>query len=114
MVYVDPRKFAALACFAVAAVFMAPLAHGQAVAVAEVNGVVSDTSGRVMPNVEVSMIQAETLAAHGTLTNLLGRFVIGNLPPGPYILNAKATGFKDYRQTGIVLEVARRSPSMSH
>jgi hypothetical protein len=107
MVYVDPRRLVVLVFFAIVAAFMAPHAHGQAVAIAEVNGVVADTTGKIMVNVQVSMIQADTLATHTAVTNMVGRYVIGNLPPGPYILDAKAPGFKDYRQTGIVLEVGQ-------
>ena len=81
--------------------------HAQAVAVAEVDGVVSDTSGKVMVNVPVTLIQAETQTAHTTVTDAQGHFAIPNLPPGPYVLDVKSPGFKDYRQTGIVLEVGK-------
>jgi hypothetical protein len=91
----------ALACF----LFMAAGLHAQAVAVAEVDGVVSDSSGKVIPNVPVILIQKETDARHSGVTDAQGHFAIGNLPPGPYVLDVKSPGFKDYRQTGIVLEV---------
>ena len=105
MIRVDPRK-SILAGFLAFALF-APNAHAQAVAVAEVNGVVSDTSGKVMVNVAVTMTQTDTQAPHATVTDAQGRFIIGNLPPGPYILDVKSTGFKEYRQSGIILEVGR-------
>jgi len=60
-----------------------------------------------MVNAQVTMIQAETEAAHPTVTDVQGHFAIGNLPPGPYILDVKAPGFKDFRQTGIILQVGR-------
>jgi hypothetical protein len=85
----------------------APLAHGQAVAVAEVDGIVSDTTGKVMVNVQVTMIQTETQAVRSTFTDVSGRYAIGNLPPGPYTMDVKAPGFKDYRQTGLVLQVGQ-------
>jgi hypothetical protein len=107
MIYVDPRKVILASFFAIAGALFAPMAHGQAVAVAEVDGTVSDTSGKAMVNVQVTMIQADTRAPHGTVTDATGHFAIGNLPPGPYILDAKAAGFKDYRQTGIVLQVGQ-------
>ncbi len=83
------------------------MAHGQAVAVAEVGGVVTDTSGRMMVNVQVTMIQTDTQATHNTFTDVQGHFRIGNLPPGPYSMDVKAPGFKDYKQTGIVLQVGQ-------
>src|SRR5271170_5462916 len=107
MIYVDPRKVILASFLAVATALFAPLAHSQAVAVAEVDGTVSDTSGKVMVNVQVTMIQAETQSAHATVTDVQGHFAIPNLPPGPYILDVKAPGFKDYRQTGIVLQVGQ-------
>ncbi len=103
MIYVDPRKFVLSSMLVLGAM----LAHGQAVAVAEVDGTVTDTSGKFMVNVQVTMIQAETQAARGTVTDVQGHFAMPNLAPGPYILDVKAPGFKDYRQTGIVLQVGQ-------
>jgi hypothetical protein len=107
MIYVDPRKLLPVFVLAVTVAALAPLASGQAVAVAEVDGFVSDTSGKVMVNVQVTMIQADTKAPRTTVTDVQGHFAIPNLPPGPYILDVKAPGFKDYRQTGIVLQVGQ-------
>ena len=103
MICVDLRK-AILASFFV---MLAPLGHSQAVAVAEVDGIVTDTSGKFMVNVQVTMVQAETQAPRSTFTDVQGRFAIPNLAPGPYVMDAKAPGFKDYRQTGIVLQVGQ-------
>ena len=103
MICVDLRK-AILAGFFV---MLAPLGHSQAVAVAEVDGTVTDTSGKFMVNVQVTMVQSETQAPRSTFTDVQGRFAIPNLSPGPYVLDAKAPGFKDYRQTGIVLQVGQ-------
>jgi hypothetical protein len=107
MIYVDPRKVSLALFFAIASIMFAPLAHSQAVAVAEVNGTIADTTGKTMVNVQVTMIQADTQAAHTTVSDVTGHYSIGNLPPGPYILDVKAPGFKDYRQTGIVLQVGQ-------
>jgi len=89
--------------------FLAAALHAQAVAIAEVDGVVSDPSGRVIVGAQVILIQTETQAPHSSVTDAQGRFVIGNLPPGPYVLDVKSSGFKDYRQTGIILEVGHTS-----
>jgi hypothetical protein len=106
----DWLKFSSAIVFAVACLLFVPAGlHAQAVAVAEVDGVVSDTSGKVMPGVQVTLIQAETQAPHASVTDAQGRYAIGNLPPGPYVLDVKAPGFKDYRQTGIVLLVGHTS-----
>lgn len=107
MIKIDPRRIILAGFFAITSAMFAPLAHSQAVAVAEVDGVVTDTTGRFMVNVQVSMIQADTKAARSTFTDVQGRFAIANLAPGPYIMDVKAPGFKDYRQTGIVLQVGQ-------
>ena len=83
--------------------------HAQAVAIAEVDGIVSDASGKVMVGVQVTLMQTDTQAHHTSVTDGQGHFAIGNLPPGPYTLDVKSAGFKDYRQTGIVLEVGHTS-----
>jgi hypothetical protein len=46
--------------------------QAQAVAVAEVNGVVSDSSGKFMAGVPVTLIQADTQAVHGGVTDAQG------------------------------------------
>ncbi len=107
MISVDPRKALFAGVFAMAALFIAPLGRSQAVAVAEVGGTVSDSSGKVIVGAQVNMIQADTQASHPTVTDGQGHYGIANLPPGAYVLDVKAPGFKEYRQSGIVLEVAR-------
>jgi outer membrane receptor protein involved in Fe transport len=103
MIYVDLRK----AVFAGFLALMAPAAYGQAVAVSEVDGTVMDSSGKVMVNIPVTMTQVDTQVAHPTITDAQGHFAIPNLPPGAYILDIKAPGFKEYRQTGIELVVGK-------
>src|SRR5215469_12829201 len=110
MICVDLRKTAAaLALAASACLFLPTALHAQAVAVAEVDGVVSDSSGKVIPGVPVTLTQTETQTPHPGVTDAQGRFAIGNLPPGSYVLEVKSQGFKDYRQTGITLEVGHTS-----
>src|SRR5580693_2147433 len=107
MIYVDLRKAILAIFFAAVATLFSPLAHAQAVAVAEVDGIVSDSSGKVMVNVQVTIVQADTQAARATVTDVQGHFALPNLAPGAYILDVKAPGFKDYKQTGIVLQVGQ-------
>jgi hypothetical protein len=86
--------------------FLTPALYAQAVAVAEVGGTVTDPSGGSIAGAKVTLTESGTKAAHDTVSDPQGRYRITNLPPGPYVLNAASPGFKDYRQTGIVLEVA--------
>src|SRR5215813_3493913 len=84
------------------------LAHNcaaQAVAVAEVSGAVSDSSGAAIPGAAVKITQTETQLTRSTVSDPQGRYVFPNLPVGPYQLEIDANGFKSYRQAGIVLQV---------
>jgi len=85
---------------------LTPALYAQAVAVAEVDGIVTDPSAGFIAAAQVTMTSADTKAIHATVTDSSGHYLISNLPPGPYTLEVKAPGFKDYRQSGIILEVA--------
>jgi hypothetical protein len=80
-------------------------ARGQSVAIAEVSGMVSDPSGARLAGAQVTMIETSKNAIRSTVSDSVGRYTLPNLPVGPYRLEVKAAGFKDYAQTGIVLEV---------
>src|SRR5438445_7554797 len=69
------------------------------------SGADRDTSGAVLPGVEIRATQAETGITRSTVTNETGSYVLPNLPIGPYKLEASLAGFRTYAQTGIVLQV---------
>ena len=99
------RFFAvALACVA-AALLVAPLAFGQAVAVAEIHGQVLDPSGSAIPGATVKAIQTDTQYTRTTTADADGGYVLPNLPLGPYRLEVTGQGFKTSVQTGILLQV---------
>ena len=80
-------------------------ARGQAVAIAEVFGTVADPSGAALVGAQVTMTSTDKHTVFSAVTNSIGHFLFPNLPVGPYKLEAKAAGFKDYVQTGIELQV---------
>jgi hypothetical protein len=84
---------------------VAPL-WGQAVANAQIQGLVTDPSGAVVPNARVTARQTNTGFVRTTVTGTGGTYVLPNLPVGPYNLEVQAGGFQAYVQTGIVLEVS--------
>lgn len=84
----------------------APRATAQQVAVAEVDGTVSDSSGAPVSGAQVRMIDTATDQAHEVTTNSTGRYELPNLAIGTYRLEVKFAGFKSYVQNGIVLQVA--------
>ena len=72
---------------------------------AQINGIAKDQSGAVLPGVEVTATKTDTGIARNTVTNETGGFVLPNLAPGPYRLEAALPGFRTFVQTGIVLQV---------
>src|SRR5205807_7099556 len=74
-------------------------------ATAQISGAVQDSSGAVLPGAEVTATQTETGASRTTVTNEAGRYILPNLPLGPYKLEASLPGFRTLAQSGIVLQV---------
>ena len=74
-------------------------------ATAEISGSVRDQSNAVLPGVEISVTQTDTGISRTTVSNETGFYVLSNLAPGPYRLEAALPGFRTYVQTGIVLQV---------
>jgi hypothetical protein len=80
-------------------------ARGQATAVAEVSGAISDPSGSAIVGAQVTMTETDKHAIRTITTDTLGKYTFPNLPVGPYRLEVRAAGFKDYVQTGLVMQV---------
>src|SRR5262249_50546601 len=74
-------------------------------ATAQISGTVKDSSGAVLPGVEITATQAEIGIARMTVTNETGFYVLPSLPLGPYKVEAALPGFRTFVQTGIVLQV---------
>ncbi len=80
-----------------------------------IQGVVTDTSGAVLPGVDVEARNVETNLARNVVTDRDGRFVALQLPPGRYKVTFKLTGFATFVQENILLSVgqaAQVSPVM--
>ncbi|HWD98703.1 MAG TPA: carboxypeptidase regulatory-like domain-containing protein, partial [Bryobacteraceae bacterium] len=68
------------------------------------NGTVTDPSGAVVPGATVSATELDTSLARTTATNTDGLFVISGLRPTRYALRVEGRGFRQFTQTGILLE----------
>ncbi|MDQ6700726.1 MAG: carboxypeptidase-like regulatory domain-containing protein, partial [Acidobacteriota bacterium] len=66
-------------------------------------GRVTDTSGAVVPKVEVSIVQAETNFRFTAVTNDDGLYRLPSLSPGTYSLTFEGAGFKKFVREGIEL-----------
>lgn len=58
-----------------------------------VTGIVTDTSGAVVPNADITVTNLATEVMQKTVTNDRGIYVLPDLPPGNYRAEVKAKGF---------------------
>lgn len=70
-----------------------------------ITGTVTDASGAVVPNVELTATNNETKVSSSTVANDQGIYSVLNLPPGTYTLSAKREGFKTVDYTNVTLVV---------
>src|SRR6266566_6977053 len=70
-----------------------------------IRGTVSDPSGAVVQNAAVTARQVETGLVRTATTDRGGSYLLLELPVGHYRLEVAATGFQEYLQEGIELDV---------
>ncbi|MCU1321113.1 MAG: TonB-dependent receptor plug [Acidobacteriaceae bacterium] len=68
-------------------------------------GTVTDTSGAVIPNATVTLVQTETNLTRTLAVKEDGSYRAEFLPVGPYAVKAEAAGFKTFERKGITLTV---------
>lgn len=83
-------------------------AFGQ-VASAELSGSVFDATGAIVANARVTATNVATNRVHETTTDNLGNYIIPLLPPGDYVLNVEAAGFRKLVQRGLTLQVNQQA-----
>jgi hypothetical protein len=80
-------------------------ASAQTVAVAGVSGTVTDPSGSAIAGATVSMTETDKQLVRTTQTDGTGHYALLELPVGPYRLEVRVNGFKDYVESGLELQV---------
>ena len=73
---------------------------------ATLSGVVTDSTGALVPKATVTLTSQEKGVTRTFTTDDGGRYSFNQLPPAGYSLAIKAKGFKTYQQNGIVLNAA--------
>src|SRR5438094_8224697 len=91
------------ALLAVSALFLAPLYSQDATG--RIVGVVTDSSGAVVPKVKITVSNIDTKDTRETVTADDGSFQILLLPIGNYSLTAEATGFRKVVNAAQRLEI---------
>src|SRR5688500_12995744 len=81
-----------------ASLFAASSALAQGASTASIAGTVRDSSGSVLPGVTVTSTQTETGLERTVVSDAEGRYIISNLPVGPYRLEFMLAGFRTFVQ----------------
>ncbi len=79
------------------------------VATGTILGNVKDASGASVPGAIVTATNVDTQFSRGTSTDESGQYTLRLLPLGNYKVDVTLDGFKNFTQTGILLEVGRNA-----
>ncbi len=96
-----------LSAFGIMLALAAPAAAQSQIATAVIEGVVVDSSGGVLPGVEVEVRNVETNFTRSLTTDAEGRFVALQLPPGRYTATFSLSGFATIVQENVVVTVGQ-------
>ena len=96
-----------IVCCALALLWLFPAAHAQ-VSSAEIGGVVTDSSGAILPSANVLIVNQGTGARRSTETNQSGAFVVPALEPGNYRVTVEAASFRKTVVDRVTLNVGDR------
>src|SRR5580700_837210 len=119
--HIHSRARAAKFAFAVAAIatsFAAttlvtlltpPQAAAQSSYTAQLSGVVSDSSGGVIPGAKVTLTDEGTGVASTLSTDERGIFVFTGIRPSTYTVSASADGLNSQERKGVVLAVSQQA-----
>ncbi len=88
------RYFATACLFAALTLLLAPAAFTQTITTGDVVGVVSDSSGAVVPGAIVTIKSLESGESRTETTNAQGQYRFPLLKPGDYQISADAKGLK--------------------
>ena len=89
----ENRGLTVLLVFFLAAQMLTSVVWAQTVT-GDISGDVADSTGALLPNVEVTAVNPETNFSRSATTSNTGNFRITQLPIGSYKVTAKAQGFK--------------------
>lgn len=95
-----------LAAMAVCALFLQGSAHAQR-DLASITGIVTDTTGAVIPGVQVTVTNTQTGVSTLASTNHSGYYRAFNLPIGEYTVTFTGKGFQPYVRKGLTLAVSQ-------
>ncbi len=71
-------------------------------------GSLHDSTGNVLPNVTLTLLNTATNQARTTVTNASGEYFFEKIDPGSYKISATQTGFKKLDRSGILVETQQQ------
>ena len=95
-------------CFAIRLILLVALGSAQflfaqGTDLGTIRGLVTDSSGAVIPNARVTILDLGTNTPHQTKTNAVGEYLLFGLSSGSYKVSVSAPGMATVQITGIVL-----------
>jgi Carboxypeptidase regulatory-like domain len=100
------RSCKVLAFILVSLVLATGVAHAQGVGSSgQIKGVVTDATGAVIPNTNITAVDTERGTRYTTATGSGGDYEFPALPPGTYNVTGQISGFETEVQKGVVLTV---------
>jgi hypothetical protein len=88
---------------AMCVVFLLPAGH-RAQGYGSISGTVTDSTGAVVPGVQVTATQAGTGLKRTTTASGAGTYVFPTLAPSTYNITASGSGFQTYAETGVLVQ----------
>jgi hypothetical protein len=81
---------------------------------ADIVGTVTDPTGAIIPNANVTVVNLDTHETRNALSNASGNFDVTLLPVGRYSVTVKAKGFKNFVIPDLPVEAGDRAPADAH
>ncbi|MEO6803003.1 MAG: TonB-dependent receptor, partial [Granulicella sp.] len=91
--------------FVIACFLCCSCAFGQSLNTSQIVGTVQDQTGAAIPGAVVVVTRTDTGFTRTVKTSGSGGYVASDLPLGPYKVQVSAPGFRNFNETGIVLQV---------
>ena len=80
----------------------------------QLSGVVTDQTGAVIPNANITLTSQLTGDVRRTVSNSDGIFAVASVPTGEYKVTIEATGFAKWERTGVKVSAGDRRSSARH
>ena len=103
------KVFAAASALLALLVLLCPCQLRAQLATADVVGTVIDTTGAVVPNAKVTLLNTGTGIASAMNTNNLGEYQFSKVQVGTFKITVEAKGFKSFTVTDLALTVGQRA-----